>query len=100
MPALVCALRADANLAVLPLLWTDSYLTSMSRHSSRSTDRRLYADPVVREKPDMARLVELVLHLAENQHHAASLARVSEQSPATESTDAEALVNDSEAKEQ
>lgn len=72
----------------------------MTRHSDQSTGRRLYADPVVRDEPDMERLVDLVLHLAESQHRAATLARPSREAPAERSPVAESLANEVEPKEQ
>jgi len=43
----------------------------MTRRTTGDTGRRLYAEPVVRPEPDLRRLIELVLHLANAQHHAA-----------------------------
>jgi len=43
----------------------------MTRRTTGDTGRRLYAEPVARLEPDLRRLVELVLHLADAQHHAA-----------------------------
>lgn len=72
----------------------------MTRQSDQSTGRRLYADPVVRAEPDMDRLVDLVLHLAESQHRAATLARPSRPRPEDGSPIAESLENEGEPKEQ
>lgn len=72
----------------------------MTRHSDQSTGRRLYADPVVRDEPDMDRLVDLVLHLAESQHRAATLARPSRPGPEHGSPVAESLADEAEPKEQ
>lgn len=44
----------------------------MTRRTTADTGRRLYAEPVARPEPDLRRLVELVLHLADAQHHAAA----------------------------
>jgi hypothetical protein len=71
----------------------------MTRHSEYSSGRRLYADPVVRGEPDMDRLVDLVLHLAESQHRAASLARAEGHASAEESPSAESLARELESKE-
>jgi len=42
----------------------------MTRRTTGDTGRRLYAEPVARPEPDLRRLVELVLHLADSQPHA------------------------------
>lgn len=54
------------------LLGGGSYLSGMTRRTTRENGRRLYADPVLRPAPDIRRLVDLVLHLADAQHHAAT----------------------------
>lgn len=45
------------------------------RQSARSSGRRLYAEPALRPAPDMERLIDLVLHLAETEHRNARRAR-------------------------
>lgn len=65
--------------------------------------RRLYAEPALRPAPDMDRLIDLVLHLAETEHRAARRARPtndagSEGSP-TENNGRQGLPNDPEPKE-
>lgn len=45
------------------------------RQTARSSVRRLYAEPVLRPAPDMDRLIDLVLHLADIEHRAARRAR-------------------------
>lgn len=47
------------------------------RQTARSSGRRLYAEPALRPAPDMDRLIDLVLHLAEAEHRAARRARPS-----------------------
>lgn len=68
--------------------------------SDQSTGRRLYADPVVRDEPDMERLVDLVLHLAESQHRAARLTRPGGHGRGCGSPGAESLANKGDPKEQ
>lgn len=50
----------------------------MTRRTTSDTGRRLYAEPVARPEPDLGRLVELVLHLADAQHHAATQPRATD----------------------
>lgn len=44
----------------------------MTRRSTPDTGRRLYAEPVTRPEPDLRRLVDLVLRLADAQRDAAT----------------------------
>lgn len=71
----------------------------MTRRTDPSTARRLYADPVEREEPDMKRLVDLVLHLAESQQHAATHPRPDPRKRGSGSPSAEELANEVEPKE-
>lgn len=87
----ICAASGRAGVA--------PYLTGMTRHSDQSTGRRLYADPVLRDEPDMDRLVDLVLHLAESQHRAATHTRPRRESRSERSPVAESLANEAEPKE-
>lgn len=45
-----------------------AHLASMRYFRTTSTGRRITAEPLVREEPDMQRLVALVIHLAEQLH--------------------------------
>ena len=44
----------------------------MTHRTLKAKGRRRFAEPVHRPEPDQSRLVDLVLHLADVQHHAAT----------------------------
>ena len=58
------------------------------RQSARSSGRRFYAEPALRPAPDMGRLMDLVLHLAETEHRNSRRARA-DTNTAARSTPAE-----------
>lgn len=73
------------------------------QRTAQGKGRRLYAEPALRPAPDMDRLIDLVLHLAETEHRAARRARPSndagsEGSP-TENEGHQGLTNEPEPKE-
>ncbi|GFZ83255.1 hypothetical protein [Nesterenkonia alkaliphila] len=73
------------------------------RQSASSSGRRLYAEPALRPTPDMERLMDLVLHLAETEHRNACRARpeTATEAPSTpvENDTAEGLAGGAEPKE-
>ena len=76
----------------------------MTGRTANNTDRRLYAEPVKHPEPDLGRLVDLVLHLVDTQHHAASRPHTRDADVAAgqpiENETARSLANGREPKEQ